>query len=83
MSKEVKQRRRRGYTRVSPKHQVTIPADVLAATGIGRGDELRVHADGPGRLVLTRVDDVVARYAGMFHGVYEPGYLDKLRDEWD
>ncbi len=57
--------------------------DVLAATGIGPGDELRVEADGPGRLVLVRTEDVIARYAGSLTGVWPPGALDELRDEWE
>jgi hypothetical protein len=32
--------------------------------------------------VLERADDVIAEYAGVLHGVYEPGELDRLRDEW-
>lgn len=82
MSEEVKVRRRRGYTRVSPKHQITIPVEALAVAGIKQGDELRVVADGPGRLILTRPADVIARYAGSMPGVWEPGDLEALRDEW-
>lgn len=82
MGERVKNKRRRGYTRLSSKHQVTLPIDVLAVAGIKRGDELRVEADGVGRVVLTRPADVIARYAGSMPGVWEPGELDRLRDEW-
>jgi bifunctional DNA-binding transcriptional regulator/antitoxin component of YhaV-PrlF toxin-antitoxin module len=78
---EVKKKRRRGYTRLSAKNQVTIPVDELRGAGLKAGDELRVRADGPGRLVLVREDDVLARYAGTL--TYPKGYLKQLRDEWD
>lgn len=82
MVDRVKSKRRRGYTRVSPKHQVTIPVDALANAGIKQGDELRVIVDGPGRLILTRAADVIARYAGSMPGVWEPGDLEVLKEEW-
>jgi hypothetical protein len=84
---DTKQKRNRGRprrdrTRISSKNQVTLPLDALATAGLGSGDVLRVAADGPGRLVLTRVPDPVATFAGRLTGVYGPGYLDELRDEW-
>jgi AbrB family looped-hinge helix DNA binding protein len=80
---DVKQRpRRRGHTRISAKNQVTIPVDALRRAGLRSGDELRVEADGAGRIVLVRDDDRITRYAGDMGDVYTPGYLDKLRDEW-
>jgi len=82
MVERVKPKRRRGYTRVSPKHQVTIPIDALAVAGIHEGDELRVEAVGPGRLILSRPTDVIARYAGTMPGIWEPGELEALKDEW-
>lgn len=84
----VKKRRRRGFTRLSSKRQVTIPLHVLQATGLGPGDELKVESDTAGRVVLTRADAGLQRRraieetAGMFTGAYEPGHLDRLRDEW-
>ena len=68
---------------MSPKHQATIPNDVVAAAGLTAGDELRVEADGPGRVVLVRVDDPIIEFAGALTGVYGPGYLERLREEWD
>jgi bifunctional DNA-binding transcriptional regulator/antitoxin component of YhaV-PrlF toxin-antitoxin module len=68
---------------LSPKHQATIPNDVVTAAGLTAGDELRVEADGPGRVVLVRVDDPIIEFAGALTGVYGPGYLERLREEWD
>jgi bifunctional DNA-binding transcriptional regulator/antitoxin component of YhaV-PrlF toxin-antitoxin module len=79
---EVK-RRRRNTTRVSAKHQVTIPVEALQAAGLRIGERLAVRSDGPGRVVFEREHDVLAEFAGALSGVYEPGELDQLRDEWD
>lgn len=81
-------KRRRGFTRLSSKRQVTIPKHVLEQTGLGPGDELEVDVDPAGRIVLKRPIDVAARLraieetAGSMTGVWEPGALDRLRDEW-
>ena len=82
MRQGVKQTRRRGYTRVSSKNQITIPAAALAAAGLTAGDRLRVVPDGHGRLVVERERDALDDVAGIFDGLYPPGYLDDLRDEW-
>ncbi|MBC8363955.1 MAG: hypothetical protein H8E59_03010 [Actinobacteria bacterium] len=36
--------------------------------------------DGPGRFVLE--DNPIRRFAGALTHCYEPGALDRLRDEW-
>lgn len=74
--------RRRGFTRISAKHQATIPVQALRDAGLQAGDEVRVVADGRGRLVLELDVNIVERHAGSLPGVYAPGELDKLRDEW-
>jgi bifunctional DNA-binding transcriptional regulator/antitoxin component of YhaV-PrlF toxin-antitoxin module len=74
--------RRRGRTRISAKHQVTLPVAAMREAGLEPGDELRVDADGTGRLVLVRERDVVADFAGDMGDVYTPGALERLRDEW-
>lgn len=86
--KRVKQRRA-GFTRLSPKHQVTIPAAVIAQTGLEVGTEFKVTTDSEGRIVLDPVDDLRARRlraidetSGSLGGIWEPGDLDRLRDEW-
>jgi len=80
--KTVKNRRRPGRTRISAKNQATIPVAALRRAGLGPGDELRVEAAGAGRIVLTRVAEPVAGYAGRLTGVYPKGALQKLRREW-
>jgi AbrB family looped-hinge helix DNA binding protein len=74
---------------LSGKNQVTIPADVVDRTGLAPGDELRVNVDDEGRIVLQRAATLAERRraaieqsAGILTGVYEPGYLEKLRSEW-
>jgi len=43
---------------------------------------VRIECRGPGQLVIVRDADPVSRFAGSLTGVYGPGYLDRLRDEW-
>lgn len=83
-------RRRRGYTRLSRKNQVTIPLAVLERVGVAPGDELRVDADEEGRIVLEpeksladRRRAALRKHAGAFTGLYPTDYLDRLRDEWE
>lgn len=85
MSDEVKQRRRRpGITRLSRKHQATIPVAVLAEAGIQAGEPLRVEALGPGRIILTRADESMEDLLGALgRDVYPEDYLQELRAEWD
>lgn len=75
--------RRRGTTRISAKHQVTIPVEALRVAGLAAGQRVVVRADGPGRVILEREDDLIAAFAGIFAGVYRPGELGELRAEWD
>ena len=75
--------RRRGASRISTKHQITIPVAALRAAGLEVGDRVVARVAGPGRIVLDREDDIVARLAGALTDVYEPDELSRLRDEWD
>lgn len=45
-------RRRRGYTRLSSKRQVTVPLRVAEELRLNPGDEFRVDVDD-GRIILT------------------------------
>ena len=73
----------KGQTKISAKHQVTIPVSALRDAGIRTGDVLRVEADGAGRLVLTRVDELLARYSGRLATGGRLGKaVEGLREEW-
>lgn len=70
-------------TKVSSKNQITIPAAELRAAGLGPGDVLRVEALGAGRVALTRVDELVDRYAGALDSQGRlRRQIDDLREEW-
>jgi len=81
MATQVK--RRRGYTRLSTKHQVTLPAEIVRQAGLVAGDEFRVELEAPGVVVLRRSRDWVDEFSGSLSGVWPEGSLDELRDEWD
>jgi bifunctional DNA-binding transcriptional regulator/antitoxin component of YhaV-PrlF toxin-antitoxin module len=85
MSEEVKGNPGRPRTtRLSRKHQATIPVAVLAEAGVKAGERLRVEALGPGRIVLTRAEDNLEDLVGALgDDVFPPGYLEELRGEWD
>jgi AbrB family looped-hinge helix DNA binding protein len=70
-------------SKVSSKHQVTIPVRVLRDAGLAAGDEVVIRAAGEGRIELERADDLVRRFAGSIPaGTYPPEHLDELRSEW-
>jgi bifunctional DNA-binding transcriptional regulator/antitoxin component of YhaV-PrlF toxin-antitoxin module len=81
--RNVKGTARRGSTRISSKHQVTIPVSALRAAGLEVGERLVARVDGPGRVLLEREADALAEYAGALTGVYERDELERLRGEWD
>jgi bifunctional DNA-binding transcriptional regulator/antitoxin component of YhaV-PrlF toxin-antitoxin module len=65
--------------RISSKHQVTLPVESLERAGLGAGDEVAIEAEGPDRIVVRRAEHDPARALGVFDGLYEPDYLERLR----
>lgn len=66
-------------SRISSKHQVTLPVDALAAAGFSAGDDVLIEAEGPDTIVVRRAPRELADALGVFDGLYEPGYLEQLR----
>lgn len=86
MEQNVKRHDARGrtpQTRVSSKHQVTIPSGPFRDAALSEGDTLRVEAQGAGRILLTRVEELIDRYCGC---IDSDGKLRRdtaeLREEW-
>ncbi|MDP2710929.1 MAG: AbrB/MazE/SpoVT family DNA-binding domain-containing protein [Solirubrobacteraceae bacterium] len=67
--------------RISSKHQVTLPVEMLELAGLRAGDEVTFEADGPDRIVVRRTPPEPHRALGVFDGLYEPGYLERLRSQ--
>ncbi|HEX3173816.1 MAG TPA: AbrB/MazE/SpoVT family DNA-binding domain-containing protein [Solirubrobacterales bacterium] len=68
---------------MSSKHQVTIPAGAFRTAGFEPGDTLKVEAEGAGRVVLTRIDELIDRYSGCLDtGGHLGRQVEGLREEW-
>jgi bifunctional DNA-binding transcriptional regulator/antitoxin component of YhaV-PrlF toxin-antitoxin module len=72
-----------GHTRISAKHQVTIPISAFVDAGFKTGDAVSAEAIGPGRIVLTRQDELLDEFSGTLS---TKGHLrrtvQRLRNEW-
>ncbi len=70
-------------TRISSKHQVTIAKQAFEAAGFRAGDVVAVRAVGPGRVELTRLDELFAKHRGRVKGDSTAREaVERLRDEW-
>ncbi len=67
--------------KISSKHQVTLPVEALRAVGLKAGDEVVIEPEGADRIVVRRVERGMSQALGVFDGLYEPGYLERLRSE--
>lgn len=65
--------------KISSKHQVTLPVETLAQSGLKSGDEVTIEAEGPDTIVVRRSHRNVDAALGVFDGLFEPGYLERLR----
>ncbi len=73
-----------GRSRVSSKHQITIPIRAFSEAGLREGDVVRVEAQGRGRVLIARLDDLIDEYAGSLSTGGELGRaVSGLREEWD
>ena len=70
--------------RISSKNQITIPVESLRRSGLQAGDDVAVEAEGADRIVVRRASADPAGALGVFDGLYEPGYLERLRaGDWE
>jgi bifunctional DNA-binding transcriptional regulator/antitoxin component of YhaV-PrlF toxin-antitoxin module len=65
--------------RISSKNQVTLPVESLERAGLKAGDEVAIEAEGPDRIVVRKLQHDPTDALGVFDGLYEPGYLERLR----
>jgi len=73
-----------GRSRVSGKHQITIPIRAFSEAGLREGDVVQVKAQGRGRVLIARMDDLIDEYAGCLSTGGELGRTVRgLRQEWD
>jgi bifunctional DNA-binding transcriptional regulator/antitoxin component of YhaV-PrlF toxin-antitoxin module len=71
-------------TRISSKHQITIGKQAFDEAGFNEGDVVAVRALGPGRVELTRLDELFAKHRGRINtGGAARKAIDGLRDEWE
>lgn len=69
---------------ISPKRQVTIPADEARKSGLRPGDRVVVRTVRSGLIEIERLEDILDRFAGLFDGGDdEQAALRALRDEWN
>ncbi len=58
---------------------MTLPVEALRRVGLRVGDEVAIEAEGADRIVVRRVAQDIERALGVFDGMYEPDYLERLR----
>jgi bifunctional DNA-binding transcriptional regulator/antitoxin component of YhaV-PrlF toxin-antitoxin module len=77
-------RRSAGRSRISSKHQITIPIGAFSEAGLREGDIVQVKAQGLGRVVIARMDDLLGEYAGCLSTGGELGRTIRgMSKEWD
>ena len=69
--------------RVSSKNQITLPVQVMREAGLAPGDEVAIRRVGEGEVLVAARGSRIRRHAGIAAGIYPPGELDRLRDEWE
>jgi bifunctional DNA-binding transcriptional regulator/antitoxin component of YhaV-PrlF toxin-antitoxin module len=65
--------------KISSKHQVTLPVESLEVAGLKAGDEVTIEAEGVDTIVVRRTRRDVEAGLGVFDGLFEPGYLERMR----
>lgn len=74
-------RKVKAMPRISSKNQVTLPVESLEAARLKAGDEVVIAAEGKDLILIRRAQPDLEAALGVFDGLFEPGYLDRLRSE--
>jgi bifunctional DNA-binding transcriptional regulator/antitoxin component of YhaV-PrlF toxin-antitoxin module len=62
---------------------VTIPIGAFSDAGLRPGDTVEAQAVGPGRVVLSRQEDLLDEFSGALHARGQlRDAVQRLRDEW-
>jgi bifunctional DNA-binding transcriptional regulator/antitoxin component of YhaV-PrlF toxin-antitoxin module len=70
-------------TKISSTHQITIGKQALDQAGLQVGDVVAVRAVGPGRLELSSLDALFAKYRGRLSGSGAfRREIEQMRNEW-
>lgn len=70
-------------TKISSKHQVTIGKQAFDQAGLQVGDVVAVRAVGPGRVELSSLDALFAKYRGQLSGGGAfRREIEQMRNEW-
>jgi len=70
-------------TKISSKHQITIAKPAFDEAGLHAGDVVAIRATGPGRVEMTNLDGLFARYRGrLTGGEARRREIEQLRDQW-
>lgn len=64
---------------LAPLRRGALPVEALAAAGLQAGDRVSIEAAEGDTIVIHRAVPDVDAAIGIFSGLYEPGYLEKLR----
>lgn len=74
---------KRSLTRVSSKHQITIPSEAFKEAGLATGDRLKVESAGASRVLLTRLTAALDELSGCLSTDGDlRRSIEAGRDEW-
>ena len=69
--------------RLDSRGRITVPKNVLAGAGLKPGDFLHFEVVSAGAIRVSRYENPILQFAGIFSGLYEGFDLRKDRDSWD
>jgi len=65
---------------IEKRRRLGLPSDVLEQAGLTTGDRVHVQVRRDGRIVITRVSDLLGKYAGAIPGIAAATRLEEQRE---